>query len=97
MENRMNTDRTINEQIAGALGDAAGSYEQLIGRHICDALGIEPTFRGRLMATRKISPQAAAWLRDASGATNSDAAHASEILDALELIDTPPAGGRAVA
>jgi len=39
----MNTQATINQQIAGALGDAGGSYELLIGSHICDALGVEPT------------------------------------------------------
>jgi len=35
----MNVQATITQQIAGALGDADGSYELLIGGRICEALG----------------------------------------------------------
>lgn len=81
----MNDQATINEQIAEALGDARGSYEQLIGAHICTALGLDPAFRGQLIACPSVSTTTATWLRDAANAAAPDAQHATEILTALQL------------
>lgn len=81
----MNTQATINQQIAGALGDAGGSYELLIGSHICDALGVEPTHRGLLVPAPNISSEAAAWLRQAAEESDLESEHAAEVLAVLQL------------
>lgn len=81
----MTTNTTINAQIAGALGAADGSYELLLGGHICDALGIEPTDTGQLIPTPAITPDAAAWLRNAAAGSGADTDHAAEVLAALKL------------
>jgi hypothetical protein len=74
---------TINEQIAAALGDTNGSYELLIGSHICDALGIEPTHRGRLLLAPNVSPEPIEWDRASSAKAGVERGHAAEILAAL--------------
>jgi hypothetical protein len=81
----MNDQATISDRIAGALGDDHGSYEQLMGGHICIALGVDPAFRGQLIPTPKITKTTAKWLRDAAKAPAESGAHASEILAALQL------------
>ena len=81
----MNDQATINDQIAEAIGDPRGSYEQLIGVHICAALGVDPAFQGQLIASPKVSATTATWLRNAAEATSPDAEHAAEILAALQL------------
>ncbi len=73
----------INEKIAAALGDTNGSYERLIGSHICDALGIDPTHRGRLLPASNVSPEAIEWLRTSSAKAGVERGHAAEILAAL--------------
>jgi hypothetical protein len=79
------TQPTINEQIAGALGDARGSYELLIGSHICDALGVEPTSNGRLIPTPRITPQSVEWLRATAIGSGPGCDHAADVLAALQL------------
>ena len=81
----MSAETTINQQIADALGDGSGSYEQLIGRNVCEALGVEPTYRGRLSPAVSITPDAAGWLRSAADGPSPGSQHAAEIVAALGL------------
>ena len=74
---------TINDRIAGALGDCEGSYERLVGRRICFALDVDPAFQGPLSPAPNVSANTVTWLRETAAAGASDAAHAAEILALL--------------
>lgn len=87
----VNDQPTTTARIAGALGDPGGSYQLLIGSRICAALGVDPAFRGHLVASSEISADTVAWLRKASVAA-AGAQHAAELLAALQLPSTEIVG-----
>ena len=79
----MNDATRVADRIAGALGDATGSYERLVSDGICQALGVDPAFRGQLVPAPTISTKTVAWLHQASGGPAADSAQ--ELLAALKL------------
>jgi len=81
----MNDHATISQQIADVLGDACGSYELLMGRNICDAIGVEPTHRGLVVAAPHLTAGAVEWLRRAAESSDRDSDHAAEVLAVFKL------------
>ena len=73
---------TVNQRIAIVLGHPTGSYELLIGAHICEELNVDPEFRGQLVGQPDISTGTLTWLTEMAR-SGDGADHAAEILVAL--------------
>lgn len=74
---------TVRQRIAAGLGDPTGTYQLLVGAHICAALHIDPELRGQLVGQPLVSASTLSWLSGLAASPDAAADHAREALAAL--------------